>query len=100
MSALAERFRSICVRRGEDFTIGAVTHRGIFTAIAPERAATLLSAAALQAAPRPLRAIYVAQGDAASVDDVVEWHGLSLTVLAIVSLQFGSTEVARMIVAA
>lgn len=100
MSAIAERFRAICGRQGEDFTIDAATHRGIFTTILPERTEAFLDPTTLAAAPRPLRAIYVAEDNSAAVGDEIEWQGETLTVLAVETLHFRGAGVAKMVLAA
>lgn len=92
MLAPVHRVRSWIAIRGESFSIGGVSRRGIFGVLTRAEARVYTPEAVLDAAGTPLYGIMVRDDDSISVSQTVVWAGLSLTVHSVVPRRmFGQT---------
>lgn len=98
MSRLTDRVQSLVDKYGEDFTVGGVTHRGIFSNITIGNARAYLTSAQIDASSLPLWACLVTQADSAIVGDTLDWDGLSLVVQKIAKARYQGTVCAKMLV--
>ncbi|CAN5358314.1 hypothetical protein BH11ARM1_BH11ARM1_13590 [soil metagenome] len=100
MIAVASRVKSIIATFGDSFTISAVAHRGVFSALSEAKAATYLTSSEIAAASRPIYAAYVESNDTSAVANTVVWNGLSLTIIRIVGIRFANATIAKALVMA
>ena len=98
MTALQSRFLTLVDRLGENFTIGGVTHRGIFGILPPSVAGRYVVQAVLDASDRPFRSVYTAYDDTSDEADIVTWNSVIYTIRRVVEMRVGGVVVSRLLV--
>jgi hypothetical protein len=98
VNLLQRRFQEIVKRSGENFTVSATTHKGIFGILPPGMAARYLTQAVLDASERPIRSVYVAWDDTTAFGDIATWDSLDWTVQKVVSVRNRGVVVAKLLV--
>ena len=98
MSRLLDRVQSLIDKFGEDFTVGGVTRRGVFSNMTTGNARAYLTFAEIDSIILPIWSCVVTSTDATVVGDTVVWNGLTLLVKKIAQARFQGGLVGKLLV--
>ncbi len=99
MVGAVHRLRSLIDKKGEQFSVGVISHRGVFAIISHAQARIYATEASLSGANTPIYSIMVRDDDTTLVTDTISWAGLSLGVHAITKRRLFSNTLFKVIIA-
>lgn len=100
MNSVRLKLAKAIQRRGDSFTVGGVTRKGLFSLLSADRASVYLTATQAAALGRPIWLAFVAHDDPTALGATVVWDSRSLVVQKALNIRRQDVTVARVLVIA